>query len=141
MMHSTPLILVLRIFIGGYLMVSGILKLPNLRGFAGIASSYSIVPERGKKLFRYLAYLLPFVEIISGFMLLAWFLPSIALAVISLSLTTFIIAQLYELKVNPNRPNCGCLGTAVELKLSWKHAVLDLSMLLAVLYMLFQVVS
>ncbi|QKQ98369.1 DoxX family membrane protein [Candidatus Nanohaloarchaea archaeon] len=139
-MHSTPLILALRVLIGGYLILSGILKLPDLKGFAGIASSYAIVPDRFEEVSRYMAYLLPIVEVISGAMLLVWILPEIALIFISLSLIIFIAAQLYEMKENPDRPNCGCMGTAVELKLSWEHILLDLGMLLAVLYMLLQVV-
>lgn len=139
-MHSTPLFLALRAIIGGYLMVSGILKLPDLKGFAEITSSYAIVPDRFERASRYMAYLLPLVEMISGSMLLIWILPEIALTIMILSLIIFISAQLYEMKENPNRPNCGCMGTAVELKLSWKHVVLDMGMLLAVLYMLFQMV-
>ncbi|MFB6242197.1 MAG: DoxX family protein [Candidatus Nanosalina sp.] len=125
------LIQVLRVFLGIFFLVSGLTKLKDLEAFADIAVSYAIVPEPVKELARWGSYGLVFTEVAVGALLILDIFTVLASAILSLNMAFFVIAQLYELKENPNRPNCGCFGTIFKLELSWKHIAMDIMLLLS----------
>ncbi|RJQ21391.1 DoxX family membrane protein [Candidatus Woesearchaeota archaeon] len=107
----------LRIVLGLLLIVTGILKIPNLRGFSVIVASYGLLP---RVLVRPLAYAQPFVEFVIG----AWVLSGKqlfwgALAGLGLMLIANVFV-LYALVQKKKMDNCGCYGVAVRVPLTWK---------------------
>lgn len=119
-----------RVLLGGFFVFSGLMKLRGMRNFGAIAASYRIVPDRLKEAVRYSGYVLPFTELAFGALVLIWRMPLIALLALLAQLAVFLAAQIYELRENPGRPNCGCFGTALEIELSWEHVLFDLLLLL-----------
>ena len=137
---------IISIILGLLFLISGILKIPNLKGFYIIVVSYGLIKGRLAKLF---AYTLPFLEVIIGalfifsslvlkdnikeFGYLIYFAPIIA-ALMLLSNTLAIIIALYK---NKKMANCGCYGTAIKVPLSWKKVLENIIWIILVLYVIF----
>lgn len=107
----------LRIILGLLFIVTGILKISNLRRFSVIVASYGLLP---RVLVRPLAYAQPFVEFVIGaWVLLGKQLFLGALAGLGLMLIANVFV-LYALVQKKKMDNCGCYGVAVRVPLTWK---------------------
>lgn len=109
-----------RFVVGGIFIWSGGVKLHDLEGFALIATSYSIIPHQLTTPARATAYLVPFLELFSGALIVIWEAPVYALAAIMASLLGYTAIEIYELVFGAgSKDNCGCYGTAITVPLSW----------------------
>lgn len=116
-MNLIYIIPALRIVLGLLLIVTGLLKLPNLRAFSVIVASYGILP---RKLVKPLAYMQPFIEVIIGSWVLSGeYLFEAGLAGMALMAvaTLFVLSALLKKK---KMDNCGCYGIAVKIPLTWR---------------------
>ncbi len=107
----------LRILLGVLFIITGALKLPNLKGFSIIVASYGLLP---RQLVKPAAYLQPFIEFIVGWWILSGkylLYASIAGLILMLSANVFVIKGLLQKK---KMENCGCYGTAIKVPLTWK---------------------
>ncbi len=113
---------IIRTLLGLVLIITGGLKLLDLRGFAQIAEQFAVLSYA---LTRKIAYVIPFVEIILGFSLLFryhLFYASIASAVFFAGLCIILTKALFEKK---KLKNCGCLGMRFKIPLSWHEVGRD----------------
>lgn len=110
----------LRIVLGLLLLMTGLLKLPNLRGFSVIVASYGLLP---RLLVKPAAYAQPFVEVVVG----AWVLIGKQLVYgATLGFLLMLAADVFVLKGLTNKrkmENCGCYGVAMKVPLTWKKLV------------------
>jgi len=107
----------LRVILGVLFIVTGALKLPNLKGFSIIVASYGLLP---RQLVKPAAYIQPFIEFIIGWWILSGkylLYASIAGLLLMLSANVFVIKGLMQKK---KMENCGCYGTAIAVPLTWK---------------------
>jgi len=113
--------------------ISGALKLPNLKQFYYNFLSYDILKG---KIAKFLAYSLPFGEIVLGLALITGLysvlLSSLALAF--LLINTF--AVIYALYKKKKMDNCGCYGALVKVPLDWKKLVENIIWVVIALYLL-----
>ncbi len=121
-----------RLILGAVLVFAGISKLPNIREFMQIVSLFHFknIPI---KLLEFSALVLPFFEIISGGLLLIDLLVVYASAAIALVRIIAIVFLATALKNKMKITNCGCFGTLIPIKLSWKHLALNILLILMVL--------
>lgn len=122
-----------RFVLATLLVVSGFLKVSDLRGFADIVQRYNVMPRR---LARFSAYVQPFGEIVVGGILFSGsrLVLGAALALVSLSVATFFVAYALVRKVKLD--NCGCYGTTVKVPVSWRKVVENVLWILLALYLL-----
>jgi len=107
----------LRIILGILFIITGALKLPNLKGFSAIVASYGLLP---KSLVKPAAYVQPFVEFIVGWWILSGkylLYSSIAGLLLILTADVFVIKGLMQTK---KIENCGCYGVTIKVPLTWK---------------------
>ncbi|MBI4146407.1 DoxX family membrane protein [Candidatus Woesearchaeota archaeon] len=113
----------LRIVLGLLLVITGALKIPNLKGFSVIVASYGLLP---RKLVKPLAYVQPFAEFVVGVWVLSGqylFFASIAGLLLMLAADIFVLSALLKRK---KLDNCGCYGIAFKIPLSWKKFIENL---------------
>lgn len=87
--------LFLRLTLGGYFIVAGLMKLDNIAGFIEEVRKFEVLGANGSRLY---ATLLPYLEIASGSLLVLGFWTTLAALMSALMLASFIFA----LKVFPN---------------------------------------
>lgn len=128
MLHIDIGVPLLRFVLGFVFLWSGGIKLGDLRGFAGIAVSYAIVPRALVPAARLAAYMVPLTELLAGGLLIVQELQVPALLFILASLVGYTVLEVSELLRTGGMENCGCYGTAIPVELSWtqvgKNAVL-----------------
>lgn len=124
-----------RFVVGGIFLWSGGVKLSDLEGFALLASTYSIVPDAFRTPAKYMAYLVPFTELVAGALLITWEFPLYALGFIAASLVFYTGMEAVELLVRGGKDNCGCYGTSMEIPLSWKQVAKNVVLLLLTGYL------
>lgn len=116
-MNLIYIIPALRIVLGLLLIITGFLKVPNLRAFSVIVASYGILP---RKWVKPLAYTQPFIEVIIGSWVLSGqqlFWAGLAGMSLMAVATLFVLFALIKKK---KMDNCGCYGVAVKIPLTWK---------------------
>lgn len=107
----------LRILLGILFIITGALKLPNLKGFSIIVAAYGLLP---RKLVKPAAYTLPFIEFFVGWWILSGkslFYSAIAGLVLMAVSSVFVAYGLMQKK---KMENCGCYGANIKTPLSWK---------------------
>jgi uncharacterized membrane protein YphA (DoxX/SURF4 family) len=125
-------LLTIRFLLAIVLIISGALKLLDLKGFFFIVVKYNLVKG---KLARFLAYSLPVVEVIVGVMLiLKLFLPIISLITLLLIITA-TAGVLYAYFKNNKLDNCGCYGTKVDVPINAKKIIQNIILILIALYL------
>lgn len=99
--------LVVRVFLGGFYLVSGAVKLPDPGKFAEAVANYRILPN---ELINMVAITLPGIEVVAGALLVLgiWLRPSAWL--INTMTVVFILAIASAVRRGLNI-ECGCLGT------------------------------
>ncbi|UFS72778.1 DoxX family membrane protein [Geomonas sp. RF6] len=96
--------LVVRVILGGVFIYAGVLKIADPVAFAGNVAAYKLVPY----FWSYLtAAILPWVEVISGALLVCGFRPKAGAVVIALLNAVFIVA-LASAIVRGLDIDCGC---------------------------------
>jgi uncharacterized membrane protein YphA (DoxX/SURF4 family) len=85
----------LRMALGGYFVVAGLMKLDNLPGFIEEVRKFGVL---GPNVSRLYATLLPYLEIVSGTLLIMGFWTTLAALLCSIMLISFIFA----IKIFPN---------------------------------------
>jgi hypothetical protein len=125
-------VFIVKVIIGLLFLISGFLKLPDLKGFFVIFVQYGILKGT---LARIAAYSFPFVEIIVGIALLTsnyeFFFSGIAFLMLLVS-TLGIIFVLYSKK---KIDNCGCFGTSIKSPLDKKKLIENILWSLIALYL------
>ena len=131
--------LIIRILLGLLFVVSGILKIPDLKGFFVIVVKFGILKG---KLARLFAYSLPFAEVIIGLSVflgfrLIW--SSALLLLILLASTSGVIYAFYSKK---DIDSCGCYGKTFKVPIDARKIIeTSILILLAVYLLLFQLVG
>ena len=123
--------LMARIIIGILLIVTGILKVPDLRGFFASVLQYRIIKGTFAKIF---AYSLPFVEIIVGVALIIGYKPLISSGLALLMLLVSTIGIGIALYKSADIDNCGCYGTAVKVPINKKKLFEDIAWTIIITY-------
>lgn len=85
----------LRVALGGYFVIAGLMKLDNLPGFIQEVSKFGIL---GTNVSRLYATLLPYLEIVSGTLLVLGFWTTLA----ALLSTVMLLSFIYAIKIFPN---------------------------------------
>ena len=107
----------LRILLGILFIMTGALKLPNLKGFSVIVASYGLLPRR---LVKPAAYALPIAEFFVGCWILSgkYLLYSASAGfLLILAANVFVLSGLIQKK---KIENCGCYGADIKIPLNWK---------------------
>ena len=85
----------LRVALGSYFVLAGLIKLENLPGFIEEVKKFSLLGSEASRLY---ATLLPYLEIISGSLMVLGFWTTLAALLCSVMLGSFIFA----IKIFPN---------------------------------------
>lgn len=125
-----------RIFVGLILISTGLGKLLDMSGFVWVLDAYQIMPLW---MSRIIAYTLPFIEFVTGLMLVyssrpqfaAWI--AVLLHVVMLSVVTITYQRGIEIE------NCGCFGVFLARPLTLQTLFEDLFMLTMSIFALFLV--
>jgi len=125
-----------RFILGGLFLWSGGVKLPDLRGFTLIASTYSIVPDWAGGIVQKLAYTVPFVELLVAGLIIIWEFPVVALVAAVAQLVVYAGLIASEVIRQTDMDNCGCYGTAFEVAPSWSHVIENIGLALLGVYLL-----
>jgi hypothetical protein len=124
---------IIRIAIGFLFLISGALKLPDLKGFFVTIVKYNVLKG---KLAKVSAYSLPFIEIIIGFALIfkIYLTYSYSLALFLVLVSTGGVIYAY---LNNNRlDNCGCYGTKIKIPIGPKKIIENLITIILLIYLL-----
>ena len=129
--------LVLRLTLGLIFLVSAITKLRDPAAFVRGVLEYRVLP---RPLARVYGWLLPFVELGAGLLLLSGFIQAVAAGLAVLMLVSFAIAV--SINAVRGRPApCHCFGQASESRIGWHTVVRDLALLLPAIWLLLTVAS
>jgi len=128
-------ILISRIILGLWLLITGLLKVPDLKGFAALVRTYGGTAAK----YPFMAYGIPFAEIVLGAGLLVGYqLKYVAgLSFLMLLVYTYGVAKMLIKK--KKMANCGCFGTMIKVPLTKWSLVEDLVCLALVLVIFFGV--
>ena len=100
------LTLLVRLTLGGILLIAGAIKVPNLPKSAMAVRAYEVLPIT---LANFLGYTLPWIEIGLGLLLIVGVLVKISGALGALTMLTFIIA-ITQAWARGLSIDCGCFG-------------------------------
>ncbi|MBW3014617.1 DoxX family membrane protein, partial [Candidatus Woesearchaeota archaeon] len=132
-LFNPTLILIIRVLVGAALIVSGFLKIIDLKGFVYIVEGYS---ELTRRVGKTPAYILPFVEVIVGAMLIAGFYLVYAAVLSMLMAILFGTMVMFALATHKKLKNCGCLGAKFKIPITWKSLAEDIIFFLLALLIL-----
>ncbi len=113
-----------RLYLGGLFVYASMYKIQYPAEFAESVAAYRLVPYF---LVNFLAVLLPWVELVSGILLIAGIRAKAAALTLGGLLAVFTLALLYVL-VADIPIGCGCF-TAQEAEASWRTVLRDLAWL------------
>lgn len=128
----SPLVLVGRLILGGFLLPSALGKFRDLAGFIQGTIEYQILPERTVRPF---AALLPWAELALALMLLLGVALPLAGAATALLLICFIVAVAINLR-RGRQIACNCHGVAGTKLISWGTVARNLLLVLLTLPLL-----
>jgi hypothetical protein len=124
---------IIRIALGFLFIISGALKLPDLKGFFITVVKYNILKG---KLAKISAYSLPFIEILVGLAMIfkIYLLYSYSLALVLVIVSTGGVIYAY---IKNNRlDNCGCYGTKIKIPIGPKKIIENLVTISLLIYLL-----
>lgn len=106
-LRDTSLNWILRILVGGAFIVAGVLKIASPDKFAGDISNYRLLPHI---LINLVAILLPWVEVVAGFVVIIgpWVRAG---AVVILAMTVMFFTVITSALARGLNIECGCFGT------------------------------
>jgi putative oxidoreductase len=123
---------VLRVFLGGFYVVAGAVKIPDPGKFAGAVANYRLLPH---ELINLVAITLPWIEIAAGLLLIIgiWRISSAWL--INL-MTLMFIAAIAAAVARGLSIECGCFGTVGGRKVGLWAIAEDVALLAGGLWMI-----
>lgn len=124
---------VLRMFVSVVYLVSGAVKIFDVFGFYRVLKSYRMFPEIWCEL---ASYFLPPFQIVVGVLLFTKSFPFVVLFLVSLLQLFLVFLSIFALKKRGQVANCGVLGTAVRVKLSWMIVFFNIVLFFAVSFLL-----
>ena len=127
--------LVFRIFLGGVFIAAAIPKILDVEAFAISIATYQVLPLA---LVNLQAVVLPWLELITGVLLIVGLRTKAQALVINGMLVMFIVA-IYLAMSRGIQAQCGCFGAEAEAamnELTWKKIIEDTGWLLIGLYIL-----
>ena len=128
------ILLLMRIFLGGVFMYAGWEKLmAPVENFAAVIGAYQFLKP---PFIMLAAYLVPWIELVSGAFLVLGFLTRTSATSISIFLMLFIGLLLRSLLLHLPVSECGCFGTGITLA-PWQALVLDMGLLLISIIIIF----
>ena len=113
--------LILRVYIGGLFIYASMYKINYTAEFAETIASYQIVPYMAVNI---IAVVLPWIELVSGVLLVAGIRARSAVVFLGLMLIMFTIAMFINL-MRDAPISCGCFHSIGE-KISWWTLVRDM---------------
>ena len=126
------LALILRFYIGGLFIYASMYKINYPAEFAEMVASYQIVPYWAVNIF---ALVLPWIELISGVLLIAGIRSRSAAVIIGLLMIMFTIGVFINL-IRDAPINCGCFQAVGE-KISWRTIGRDIIWLIMTIHVFF----
>ncbi|TET83658.1 MAG: DoxX family membrane protein [Desulfobacteraceae bacterium] len=126
------LALVLRLYIGGLFIYASMYKINYPAEFAETVASYQIVPYWAVNIF---AVVLPWVELISGVLLVAGIRSRSAAVIIGLLMIMFTTATFINL-MRDAAITCGCFQAVGE-QISWRTIGRDIIWLIMTIHIFF----
>jgi len=115
-------VLIARLVLGLYLFITGLLKLPDLKGFVRLVRTYGGMALK----YPFMGYLMPFSELVLGVALLAPFYLPWAAAASLLMCIIYTYGVSTALIRRQKMENCGCFGTTIKVPLTKWSLVEDL---------------
>jgi len=125
------LALALRLYIGGLFIYASMYKINYPAEFAETVASYQMVPYWAVNIF---AVVLPWVELISGLLLIAGIRSRSAAVVIGLMMIMFTTATFISL-IRDAAITCGCFSAVGE-NISWRTLVRDIIWVIMTIHIL-----
>jgi hypothetical protein len=104
----------MRMFMGGFFLVFGLLKASKLSGFVEAYQTYDLIAKRSKGY----AYIYPFIEIGLGLMFFTWIAPAFTLITTIVLMLISAVGVYQKLKKN-EVVMCACLGTVFKVPMTW----------------------
>jgi hypothetical protein len=131
-MIGGDIMLFMRIFMGGFFLVFGLLKAVKIKDFATAYQMYDIVAMRSKTY----AYVYPWIEIVLG---ISFLLNTFPLAT---NWITFVIMSIGAIGVylklrKKEQIMCACLGTVFKVPMTWVTLAEDVIMAGMAIIMIF----
>jgi len=116
------IVLIARVILGAYFAITGLLKLPDLKGFVKLVRRFGGLSAK----YPFLAYLMPFGELVVGIpLLIGWQLKLFSVLALIMCLV-YLYGVSSALIARKKLENCGCLGTMVKIPLGWFTLVEDI---------------
>lgn len=125
-------VLILRFYIGGLFIYASMYKINYPAEFAETVASYQIVPYWAVNIF---AVVLPWIELISGLLLVTGIRSQSAAVIIGLLMIMFTTATFINL-IRDAPINCGCFQAVGE-KISWLTIGRDIIWLIMTIHVFF----
>lgn len=117
---------VLRCLVGAVFVFAGALKIFDPAGFAMDIANYRLMPH---ELINLVAIILPWLELVTGLMLVMGFWVR-ANALIIAGLTIVFLIAISQALVRGLDVTCGCFGTVAASEVGVKNLLIDLALLL-----------
>lgn len=121
----------MRMFMGGFFLVFGILKLLKLKDFAIAYKEYDLLAKRSSTY----AHTYPFIELSLGFLYFTNLIPFL-----TNFLTIFVMGigaiGVYKKLLNKEEIPCACLGTVFKVPMTWITFTEDLLMMVMAIIMI-----
>jgi uncharacterized membrane protein YphA (DoxX/SURF4 family) len=123
-------VLIVRVLLGGLLLIAGILKIGHPTALAANIAGFRLLPAA---VVGPLALALPYLELLLGIYLIAGLFTRLAavLAVLQFGLYGGAIASAVVRHISAN---CGCFGPSDSAVADWPHVALDLGLAAASLF-------
>jgi putative oxidoreductase len=132
------LIFVVRVLLGALFIFAGVMKLRDIQHFVQAVGAFKIIPEGAEHLQVLTAFVVPWIEILAGLMLvLGWWTRAAALT-ISLMLATFIVG-IGSVIARDLDVKCTCFGKfeiPCDGPIGWCHIVRNSVLLVGTLLIL-----
>jgi len=121
--------------LGVLFVFSGIIKMSDLKGFSKIVIAYNMLPL---ELSRLMGYVLPFVEIITGGILLngGYVFYGAVVGLLQLIVVTFALMKVYKRKKKMD--NCGCFGTSIKVPVTKRKLAENVFWIILLVYVVVQ---
>jgi uncharacterized membrane protein YphA (DoxX/SURF4 family) len=126
--------LVLRIFLGGFYVLAGSLKVPDPAKFAEAVGNYRIVPH---ELINLVAITLPWIEITAGLFLMLGIWQKASAWLINIMTLVFIAGIVAALARGLNI-ECGCFGTVGGRRVGLRAILEDAALLACGFWLIWQ---